>query len=722
MRQAGKMAAAGRIYEEILAANPRHALSLYYLSAIASGDGRPSEAADMLRQAIAIEPGQAAYHYALANLLTDMRETEQALAAYRRAIELKPDFSQAHNHLALLCQALGQGEEAERHFRAAVRFDPRYAKAYNNLGIVLKSRNGLDEAISCFQEAVRLQPDYFMAYVNLGEALQTKGKVAEAAENFARAIHLKPQEFYPYAKLGWALIVDRKLEEAEVVLRRALALKPGDVGARVNLAYALKEQGKFDEALATYGKAADLDETLLVAAVGANLSLPPIYRNAEEITALRKQYAGGLDRLQQKASLFKQRPSQAMTLIWGNFLLAYQGMNDRDLQTRYGAFLTDLLRNDAPEFFQPLEIQPEPVGRRLKVGFLSSFLRNCTVGSYFKSWITAIDKSRLEIFVYYTGHAQDAVTKEIAEASDHFVQLAGLTPGIARRVRSDALDILVYPEIGMDAGVCTLAAMRLAPVQCAAWGHPVTTGYPNMDYFFSSALMEPENAADHYSEKLVLLDGLGTCYEQPVLPQAGSRKEFGLPEERTLYLCPQSLFKIHPDNDEVLVSVLEGDPNGTLVFFQGMFNASTSIFIARMEKLFEARGIDKTGRVKFLPRALHEDYLKVNLLCDVMLDTLHWSGGNTSLDALACGLPIVTLPGELMRGRQSFGMLAAIGLTELIAHDKEEYVRIAIRLGRDREWREEISRRIKANTNRIFGKMEPIRDLERFFLSFAPAP
>ena len=85
-----------------------------------------------------------------------------------------------------------------------------------------------------------------------------------------------------------------------------------------------------------------------------------------------------------------------------------------------------------------------------------------------------------------------------------------------------------------------------------------------------------------------------------------------------------------------------------------------------------------------------------------MLDTLHWSGGNTSLDALACGLPIVTLPGAFMRGRQSAAMLRLAGVETLIARDTDDYVRIATRLASDRGWRDDLSARIRGGQGRIF--------------------
>jgi predicted O-linked N-acetylglucosamine transferase (SPINDLY family) len=95
-----------------------------------------------------------------------------------------------------------------------------------------------------------------------------------------------------------------------------------------------------------------------------------------------------------------------------------------------------------------------------------------------------------------------------------------------------------------------------------------------------------------------------------------------------------------------------------------------------------------------------------------MLDTLHWSGGNTSLDALACGLPIVTLPGAFMRGRQSAGMLGLLGLPELIARDRADYLAIAARLGGDADWRRECALRIRAGQHRLFDVPDAIAALQ----------
>jgi protein O-GlcNAc transferase len=259
--------------------------------------------------------------------------------------------------------------------------------------------------------------------------------------------------------------------------------------------------------------------------------------------------------------------------------------------------------------------------------------------------------------------------------------------------------------------------MRLAPVQCAGWGHPVTSGHKNIDYYFSSAVMEPDNAELHYSEKLILIEGLGTYYSKPVLPTPARRTDFALPEGKTLYLCPQSLFKIHPDNDAQLAHILERDPNGVIVLFAGRHPNITNALLARLAQALGALGMEPQGRSIILPSMAHDDYLRVNMLCDVMLDTLHWSGGNTTLDALACGLPVVTLPGEFMRGRQSYGMLKCMGLNELIAKDQDDYVEIAIKIGTDSTWRQQVVQRIIASRHRIFEMETSLRQLESFYHS-----
>jgi CRISPR-associated protein Csy1 len=492
---------------------------------------------------------------------------------------------------------------------------------------------------------------------------------------------------------------------------------PASAKARNALAELLAEMGHAEKSRSEYRAIAEQHPGNLKAALGANLVLPQVYQGLEHLEHCRVEYLEGLERLHDLAPRFRfPRGDAALAEArWTNFYLAYQGANDVRPQKRYAEFLQGVLQRSVPEFYAP---RPKRAGGgRIRVGFFSHFFYNCTVGRYFASWLTGLDRAKFEVHVYYTNEWVADDTKAIAAGVDHFHHLPGrMLYEVAAQVARDNLDILVYPELGMHAETFTLANLRLAPVQCAGWGHPQTTGHEAIDHFISCELMEPEGAQAHYAERLALLPGLGTRYGKPAGEQKSTRADFGLPEDKTLYLLPQSLFKIHPDNDELVAEVIHRDPDALLVAFASHHDAQTNLYGLRLAKAFERRGLDLATRTRFvMPFVPHASYVRLNTLCDVMLDTLHWSGGNTSLDALASGLPVVSLPGALMRGRQSHAMLTILEAGELIARDTEDYVERAVALGRDRDYRLAISERIVANHGLLFDRDEPLRALERFF-------
>jgi CRISPR-associated protein Csy1 len=363
-------------------------------------------------------------------------------------------------------------------------------------------------------------------------------------------------------------------------------------------------------------------------------------------------------------------------------------------------------------------VRAEPVSaRRIRIGFVSAFLHFGTVGQYFRRWITELDHGRFEVFAYRLRALDDPVAAAIrARADTHRVfDGADARPSqVGPVIRGDRLDVLVYPELGMDATSFALAALRLAPRQYVAWGHPVTTGHATIDGFLTCGAMEPSGADAHYAERLVRLPGVGTCYPRPEVPGAVRREAFSLPADATLLLCPQSLFKIHPDNDDLLARVLAADRRTVLVLFAERHPALTDAFMRRLTVAFERHGLSIRERTRVLPRVSHDDYLRINLACDLMLDTLHWSGGNTTLDAIACGLPVVTLPGPYMRGRQSAAMLRLIGLPEMVASDVGAYVRIASDLAGDEPRRAAIRQAMREGSDAIFEDRAPLAVLHGF--------
>lgn len=680
-------------------------------------------ALDCLDQAIKLDPQESQNYFLRGLTLEDMHCSDEAIASLRQAIRVKPDYAEAYNSIGIILHDQKHFEQAAVNFRSAIRYNPEYSGAYNNLGTTLRSLGDLPGARQQFAQAVLLKPDYELAHFNLGKSCLDMGQLNPAEISFQHVLHLKPDHVQAYRYLGSVQLQLGKLDEAEASFTHAARQKPGKNGGELNqLGHIFWEQGRITQTLAAYRQAQALAPHELKSALGALLSLPAVYPNKHELLQTRQRFVNGLKTLHANITNFiSHNPSEKLLneLRWSNFYLAYQGLDDKKLQADYARFVAAMLEKIAPHFMQS-RVKKNTAGRRLRIGYLSSFFRNCTVGMYFRSWIIRLDHNQFEIFVYHTRPETDSITQEIIDACDHFRHLvAGPVPvdSIAGTILTDDLDILVYPELGMDNTSFLLAAMRLAPLQCAGWGHPVTSGHANIDYYFSSAIIEPDNAPLHYSEKLILLDGIGTHYRKPSLPTPARRTDFALPEDKTLYLCPQSLFKIHPENDTLLAQILERDPNGVIVLFAGRHPNITDALLARLEQALRARGLEPQGRSIILPSVEHDNYLRINMLCDVMLDTLHWSGGNTTLDALSCGLPVITLPGEFMRGRQSYGMLKCMGLNELIAKDQEDYIKIAVKTGTNRTWRQLVVQRILSASHLIFDKESSLRQMESFYYS-----
>src|SRR5262249_48926517 len=161
------------------------------------------------------------------------------------------------------------------------------------------------------------------------------------------------------------------------------------------------------------------------------------------------------------------------------------------------------------------------------------------------------------------------------------------------------------------------------------------SGLPTVDVFLSCAAMEPADAHEHYTERLVTLPALGTHYLSPALPAPLSRQRMGLPEQRTLYLLPQTLYKLHPDTDAVLVEIVRRDPSARFVRFELAPPSPVLRVHERLMRALSQASVEPRRHVHWFAQCSRADYLCINMACAlcinmacaVMIDGLHWSGG-----------------------------------------------------------------------------------------------
>jgi protein O-GlcNAc transferase len=531
-----------------------------------------------------------------------------------------------------------------------------------------------------------------------------------------------PQSANVYIEVAHCLAKLRWQGEVRTILEQGFLHVPPEHSYPLHLWQIrwLEECNRTRDAIAAAQQASELFPEKFLLKIIQALSLPVIYESTEEIDEYRARFAQGLQKLNQELSLKTAAAREdACTAIGhhSNFRLGYQAQNDCDLQMEYGQLLHRIMTANYPEWAGAISMPEIPSGKKLRVGYVSSRFRNLSAAKYFSGWMREHNKDAISVYAYHAGSKTDSITEEIRKSSDAFRHIPDSLEEMCRAIQDDNLHILVFLDVGFDPVITQLASLRLAPVQCAAWDQPITTGLQTIDYFISSSAAEPQNAREHYSEKLLLLPGIGVNYPKPVIPSAlltKTRRDFQLRDDAIVYLCTQYAYKYLPHQDHLLVEIAKQVPNAQFVFL------TENEFIAadlrrRLDRAFSAANLSAKEYCVILPAVERFTYWNLNLLGDVFLDSIGWSGGVSTLEAIACRLPIVTLPGEFMRGRQSYAILKELGVTDTIANDDEDYVRVAARLGTDSPGRRDVIERMASNYSLVYSDTRCVRTLEDFF-------
>jgi predicted O-linked N-acetylglucosamine transferase (SPINDLY family) len=630
-----------------------------------------------------------------AHLANDLATAE---TAYRAV--LSPDGIEALHGLGLLALSRDDAAAALPLIEAAHRLAPAGRSAHN-LAMVLKRLGRTDAAIGREREATAQYPDYVPAWLGLADLLTETGARAEATAvlvAFAdRAVRAGSQD----------LVRD--------AVERVLALDANHTSL-LWLASLLRMGGQADAARRV------LDIRLRAAPddIGAGLiravaQLTRVSADAVEQAHCRAAYATELDRV---ATLVAQAPAPvlaeaaAVIGLAQPFLLAYHGENDRDLQQRYGGVVASLA---AAQGFPPAPLAPPPrPGERIRVGFASAHLHMHSVSKTHGGWITQLDRSRFAVFGYQFSPARDAVSDRLAACCDRFAHCVGDVATWRARILEDAPHALIYLDIGMEQTSVRMAALRLAAVQCTTWGHPDTSGLPTLDYYLSSEAMEPPDGDAHYTERLVRLPGLGICYTPP--PDDGAtmpRAALGLRDDAVVYLCCQSLNKYLPRDDALWPRIAAGIPAAQFLFLSAPGGNGDAVFRGRLQRAFAAAGLDWQRHCVLTPPVPYAAFPGLLRAADVFLDSIGWSGCNSTLEAVACDLPVVTTPTALMRGRHTAAILACMGLAHRIAADADAYVAQAVRLA-DAGERARYVAELRGGRGGVFGNTAPVRALEDF--------
>lgn len=716
--QAGRLPEAEAIYRQVLAMDPDSFDALYLLGMIACQVGRYEQGIELISRAIRQFSLDPLPHFNLGEAYRMLNRFEEAEASYQKTLALKPDLAEAHVGLGHALKERGLLDEAEACFQKALLLKPDMATVHYGLGVLFQDRGRFGEAEDCYRKALALHPDYAEAHNNLGNLLKAYGRLEEAEACYRKALALRPDLAELHNNLGSVLKELGRLEEAEACYRKALALKPGMALAHYNLGTVLKNRGRLDEAVASYQTALAHKPDYADARWGLTMAwIPEVCGPNDSPETGREKFTAELAELE--AWYDKNRVPQAHISVGLHqpFYLAYQEQNNRDLFSQYGILCARLM--EGANIVRGGETAKKSVPEKIKVGIVSAHLYDQSVwNAIVKSWYLHLDRNQFELETFCVGTRQDGVTAWAKSQSAWFEQGAKNLNQWVEVIQARQPDVLVYPEIGMDPMTVRLASLRLAPIQAVAWGHPETSGLPTIDYYLSAEDFEPANAQENYSEKLVCLPHLGCCYQPSSVAAAAPdfdslNIESGVP----VFICPGTPFKYAPRHDRVFVEIAKRAKQCQFVFFRhGLVSDLTEKLRRRLETFFAQSGMDFNEYAVFLPWQSRPAFHGLMQRADVYLDTIGFSGFNTAMQAVECGLPIVTREGRFMRGRLASGILRRLGLPELIAETEEDYIALVLKLAQDGDYRQKIRECMESARHVLHGDLAPIRAFEEFLL------
>jgi len=681
-----------------------HALQLQQ-----SGDYDAAEI--VLRELLRAEPENCDGLHLLGLCYHARNQYEEALVWLEKAIETQPGEAMFHTNAGLVILAMGELEGAADKFETALRIDPMHSEAYNNLALVRERQGRLMEASLLFEKAIALNPQSALAYSNQGNVLRGLGRNEEAIAAYHEAIRIAPQLAVAYNGLGNALREKDRREEAVVEFDKAITLDTNYAEAYFNRAMTHAAQGETGLADAGLARALEIRDDARFRIAQAGL-MPVIPESSADIARWRARMAERIENARD-IEFVAGDPTQVPAM---SFYLAYHGKNDRDLIESLARFYRRLypdLTWEAPHYVSPVSCS----GRPIRIGVVSRYF-----GEHAVTWMTyglmaGLPRDRFNVVAVTFSGEEENISFRIRDAADDVVVIPKDIQLGREAIAAQTFDILLYADIGMEPLSYYLAFARLAPVQCVTWGHPDTTGLETMDYYISNDLAEPENGQESYTEKLVRLDGVQSWYPRMSKPKhLPDRVSLGLPKEGSFYLCPQNLIKIHPDMDTALAEILRRDETGRLVIFDSADPNWTRLLLARWSAVFG----DSFERVIVLPQRSLDEFLGVLAVADVVLDTWPFGAGNTNYQTFAMGVPVVTLPGDWIRGRGTLAHYLHMGIEDCIAQTPGEYVDIAVRLGTDDGFRKSVSDQIEDKSKAVLEDEVCVRALARFLEEVAP--
>ena len=517
-----------------------------------------------------------------------------------------------------------------------------------------------------------------------------KIKFEVAQKNFENKSYKKAQElwleildYYPknlsvLRNVALAFYHDDDLEKAQMILKKIIKINKKEPKALVMLILILERQDKIDETK----KYIDLGlkENILDKhwEVKKELMLPTIFEDVKDIDESRNKLLKYIQEvLESNKKISLNMDFQLIKPV--QFNLSYSQHNNLEINKKCASFF----RKIYPQLNNVHKLK-NTSNSKIRIGFVSDYLTDHTIGKLFKGIILNLDKNKFDIKIFHTPKTrkgkiyQDFIDAERNNQVYNF-NLPIKFEDKQKIIADENLDILFYPEIGLSLELYYLSFIRLATYQVTSWGHPETTCIDTLDYFLTSKLIESQNSNKKFSEQLLYADFLPMYYYTPVVERG---LDIDMLSKNNVYSCPQTLFKIHPEFDLVLGKILEEDKKAKIYFIKD----SDNVYYKKLLNRFKKNTKIDLDRIEFINGLSWGDYINHCGQASVLLDPFYFSAGNSFYESMFYGTPTVTKPTEYTKSRLVLGAYNQMKIEDApIVDNVSEYVGKAVEIANNQK-------------------------------------
>ncbi|MBP0462352.1 O-linked N-acetylglucosamine transferase [Roseomonas sp. PWR1] len=562
--------------------------------------------------------------------------------------------------------------ELYRDYAALNPDDPLLHVVLFNQGVLLSSLDDLRGAAEAFVAAIRRNPGFLPPYINLGATYERMGAAVEAFTQWSHvtgslsAVTADGLTYKVAALKQMATMLEgsRQLAPAEEALRQAIEISPGQRDVAQHWIALRQRQCQWPAVVPLAG-----------------LDRPAMLRRMAPLTIC----------------CHADDPMMQLAVSYAHC------KEDAGWPTRF---------RTTADFADRIGQVP---GRRLRIGYLSSDLREHAIGSLMAEMFGLHDRETVEVFAYYCGVAKEDATKaRIRDTVEHWRDIGALDDDAAEAMMlADVIDILVDVNGHTRSARTRLLARRPAPVIVNWLGYPGSMGSPFHHYIIADAQIVPPGSERYYSETVVRLP----CYQPndrlrpTATDRAPTREAAGLPAEGTVFCSFNGTQKLTPFVFGRWMAILRQVPGSVLWLLK-----SSEEVEARLRNAASQAGV-APERLVFAPVVGAHDHLARYALADLFLDTVPYGAHTTASDALWMGVPVLTVPGRSFAARVCGSLVHAAGLPDLVCATPDEYVARAVALGQDRAALTALRARLLEGraTATLFDTPRLVRELEGLF-------